>query len=216
MNKNLFSTIALMSLSLASTNAQDIKGEVPQAGESYLIYNMAQKQGIEVDGAAAMLGEATKLGLEKGSADGLFNITASGKKLSSDLWTTPTFNNDGTYTDWILSPVDGKENVYTIACRNREASNAFYLYYSEVSESIALTAQKPGDSFENAHWMFAEEQENGIECIKTIDGNTTNGNIATGKKGVYTIDGKKVDSTKAGADKLGKGVYIIDGRKTAK
>ena len=63
MNKNLFSTIALMSLSLVSTNAQDIKGEVPQAGESYLIYNMAQKQGIEVDGAAAMLGEATKLGL---------------------------------------------------------------------------------------------------------------------------------------------------------
>lgn len=210
------SALALLGMFAAPCHAEDYKGESPQPDTPYFLFNVGTGLFLSVEDGTLTLtdGEVADITTTADNTEGYRHISALGQEWCAGLWTAPSVATDDSlpYNQWLVEPVEGKEGVYVIACRNREASAAFYLYYNAKSNALALMPQKPGEELAAAQWKFVDQNETAIsDATAKADDHATQ----AGRKGVFAIDGKAIGGDGSGKS-LPKGIYIINGKKTAK
>lgn len=212
----LTSALALLAMLAVPCHAQDYEGESPQPDTPYFLLNVGTGMFLSVDDGTLTLtaADAADITATEDNTEGYRHISALGQQWCAGLWTAPSLANDDSlpYNQWLVQPVEGKEGVCVIACRNREASAAFYLYYNAHDNALALMPQKPGESLEAAQWKFVDQNATAIDDTVTAADDHA---AQTTRKGVFAIDGKTVNSD-GSTTGLGKGLYIINGRKQAR
>lgn len=197
--KKLFTlTLLLLCTCLATLRAaEEPKGSAPETGKTYCLYNVEKGQYLSAasDGTLTLGSPYLEVTLQQPTTTttsdaSFYTMEADSKKIIAALWQTPVLgdNKQGYYDQWQISAVSGKENVYTIACRNRESGAMMYMYWSNASDRLSTVMLKIWTSFVNGQWKLvaAEDVEKQVVTLdETAESYTTPTVTASGGAEVH-------------------------------
>lgn len=155
-NKFIFSLLLLMA---AATTWAAPTGSAPKAGGTYYLYNVGEGKYLSTSAGNAVLsasGTAVTI-TSKDATAGTYTLTMAGDTLSYTFLTGRVNGNGrGNYNEWTLELADSDNGYYQLACRAKEASSNWYLYWNDAISRLACTPYQLAIS--QGEWLFVSSE----------------------------------------------------------